>query len=216
MGAALGRIEKKTRSPARLSPRAGRRDYPRGVPVAGLPTRRRVVVWAPNRAGKTVDYATRPDALLQCGGLKVIRIPSRCLGVQVVEVAKALVEAVAAGPGIVAAVMLAELPGDVALLRAQRGAGRVFFLPARRRTPHAHFGETRADWRLAGDAGRAAGGATPLRVPVGEQRALRRDAVAIGCAVGRHARVVGAAVELTDGVAADDQNIGFRGLRTAI
>jgi hypothetical protein len=63
---------------------------------------------------------------------------------------------------------------------------------------------------LPKDEGRPAGGATLLRVRVGEERAFLREAIDVGRAVTHDAVVVGAEVVDTDVVAPNDQNVGFR------
>jgi hypothetical protein len=71
----------------------------------------------------------------------------------------------------------------------------------------ADLGETGTDRRLAGDEGRAAGGAALLAVPVGEQRATLGDAVDVRGAVAHHALVVGADIEAADVVTPDDEDV---------
>ena len=158
---------------------------------------------------KAVDHPTRTELLLELRALRVVGILRFFLGVQVVEVAEELVEAVRRGQHLVAVaqVVLAELPGDVALRLEQRGDGRVFLPHALGRTRQAHLREAGADGRLPGDEGGAAGGAALLAIPVGEQRAFGREAVNVRRPVAHHAAVVSADVELADVVSPDDQDV---------
>ena len=115
-----------------------------------------------------------PNFFLNSGFFGVVRVLRLLLGVQVVQVAEELVEAVRRGQHLVAVaeVVLAELAGHVALRPQQRGDRRVFLLHALGRARQADLGQAGADRRLAGDEGGAAGGAALLAVPVGEERAL--------------------------------------------
>ena len=133
------------------------------------------------------------------------------LGVQVVEIAEELVEAVIGRQHLVAVteVVLAELTRHVAVLLEQPGDGRVFLLHAFRRAGQSDLGQTGAHRRLAGDECGAAGGAALLAVPVGEHRAFVGDAVDVRRLVAHHAHVVGADVELADVVTPDNQDVGF-------
>ena len=152
-----------------------------------------------------------PNFFLNSGLLRVVGILRLLLGVQVVEVAEELVEAVVRGQHLVAVaeVVLAELAGHVALRLEQRGDRRVFLLHALGRARQADLGEAGADGRLPGDERRAAGGAALLAVPVGEERAFLRDAVDVRRLVAHHALVVGADVEAADVVAPDDEDVGL-------
>jgi hypothetical protein len=87
--------------------------------------------------------------------------------------------------------------------------GSSFFMPSG--AGQADLRQARADRRLAGDEGGAAGGAALLAVPVGEDRAFLADAVDVGRLVAHHAHVVGADVELADVVAPDDQDVRLLG-----
>src|SRR5215467_5005787 len=77
------------------------------------------------------------------------------------------------------------------------------------RAGEADLGQSRADRRLPGDKGGAAGGATLLAVPVGENRSFPADPVDVWRAVSHHAHVVGADVEPADVVTHDEQNVGL-------
>ena len=154
-----------------------------------------------------------PNCSLNAGSLRVVGVLRLLLGVEVVEVAEELLEAVVGRQHLVAVaeVVLAELAGDVAERAQQPGDGRVLDLHALGRAGQADLGQPGADRRLAGDEGGAPGGAALLAVPVGEERALLGDPVDVGRAVAHHAVVVGADVELADVVAPDHQDVGLRG-----
>src|SRR5271168_4066075 len=99
--------------------------------------------------------------------------------------------------------VLAELAGGVAVCLHDIGYARIIGAEPERRAREADLGETRADRRLAGDEGGAAGGAALLAVPVGEDRALLTDPVDVGRAVAHDPHVVGADIEPADVVAHD-------------
>ena len=141
--------------------------------------------------------------------LRIVRVFRLVLGVEVIEIAEELVEAVHGRQELVAVaeMVLAELAGRVALRLQQVGDRRVLvgkpFL--RRRQPH--FEQARAQRALAGDEGGAARGAGLLPVIVGEDRALARDPIDVGRAVAHHAAIVGADVPVADVVAHDDEDV---------
>ena len=88
------------------------------------------------RVGPGVDHAARAVFLAQLRVLEVVRVLRLLLGVEVVERAEELVEAVRGGQVLVevAEVVLAELPGHVALRLEQLGDGdvpRLQALPSR-------------------------------------------------------------------------------------
>ena len=126
----------------------------------------------PSGIGPAVEHAARPELLLELGILRVVGVLRLLLGVQVIEVAEELVEAVRRGQELVAVaeVVLAELPGHVAERLQDVGDGRVFGLQAEVGAGQPDLGQAGADRRLPGDERRAAGGAALLPVPVGELR----------------------------------------------
>ena len=161
-----------------------------------------------------VEDAARAEPLAEVGvllGLRVVRVLRLLLGVQVVEVAEELVEAVDGRQVLVAVaeVVLAELAADVPVRLEQVGDRRVEVGEPLLRARQAHLGQARADGRLAGDEGGAAGGAGLLPVPVGEHRALTADPVDVRRAVAHRAVVVGADVPPPDVVAPDDEDVGL-------
>ena len=163
---------------------------------------------------EAVDDAPRPELLLQRGILEVVRVLRLFLGVQVVEVAEELLEAVRRRQHLVtvAEVVLAELARHVALCLQQRGDGRVFLLHALRGARQADLGEARADRRLPGDERGTTGSATLLAIPVGEHRALACEAVDVRRPVTHHALVIGADVEAADVVTPDHEDVRLAGL----
>ena len=115
-----------------------------------------------------------PNFFSKARVLRVVGILRLFLGVEVIEVAEELVEAVHGRQVLVAVaeMVLAELPGRVAEGLHEIGDGWI-----ERREPEfgarqADLGQAGADRRLTGDEGGAAGGAALLAVPVGEDRAF--------------------------------------------
>ena len=182
----------------RLHPLLGQR--------AGVLDRLRAV-----RIGDRLDHAARAEPLLEGRVLRIVGILRLLLGVQVVEVAEELVEAVIGRHVLVevAEVVLAVLAGHVAVALEQPGDRRVLLLEAEIGARQPDLGETGAHRRLAGDERRPPGGAALLPVPVGEQGALARDPVDVRRPVAHHAEVVGADVVPADVVAPDHQDVGL-------
>ncbi len=142
---------------------------------------------------------------------RVVLVLRLFLGVEVVEVAEELVEAVVGRQVLVlvAQVVLAELAGRVAVGLQQAGDGRVLFPHAELGARQADLGEAGAEHALARDERRAARGAGLLAVIVGEDHAFLGDAVDVGRPVAHQAHRVGADVGLADVVAPDDENVGL-------
>ena len=153
--------------------------------------------------GPGVHDPARAELFLELGGLRVVGILRLFLGVEVIEVAEELVEAVDRRQELVqvAQVVLAELSGGVAEVLHEVGDARVFGLQADVRARQADFGQPGADGRLPGDERRAPGGAALLPVPVGEPRAFVGDAVDVGRAVAHDPAVVATRVKPPDVVA---------------
>ena len=156
-----------------------------------------------------LQHAARAELGAELGVLRIVGVLRLLLGVEVVEVAEELVEAVDRRQELVAVaeMVLAELAGRVALRLEQLGERRVLlgqpFLGARQ----ADLEKPGAEAGLAGDEGGAPGGAGLLRVMVGEDRAFLGDAVDVRRAVAHHAAVVGADVPQPDVVAEDDEDV---------
>ncbi len=156
-----------------------------------------------------LDHATRSELPTELGILWVVLVLGLLLGVEVVEVAEELVEAVVGRQVLVAVaeVVLAELAGGVALVLEQHGNCRVLdphaFLGARQ----ADLGESGAEHALAHDERRAAGRAALLAVVVSEHHALAGDAVDARRLVPHQTAGVSADVRLADVVTPDHQDV---------
>ena len=157
------------------------------------------------------QHAARAVLRLEGRILRIVDVLRLLLGIEVIEVAEELVEAVHGRQEVVAVaeVVLAELAGDVALRLQEVGDGRVLLRQPLRRARQADFQQAGADRRLAGDEGGAPRRARLLAVVVGEDRAFAGDAVDVGRAVAHHAAIVGADVPQPDVVAHDDQDVGL-------
>ena len=161
--------------------------------------------------GDAVEHAARSELLLECRILGIVGQFRLFLGVQVIEVAEELVEAVHGRQVFIAIaeMVLAELAGGVAERLEQFGDGRVFLLKSDRRAGHADLGQAGADRVLAGDEAGAAGGAALLAVVVGERHAFVGDAVDVRGLVAHHAPAEVADVPDADVVAPEDQDVGL-------
>src|SRR5215467_1761933 len=161
--------------------------------------------------GPGVENAAGPVLLPKLRILGVVVALRLLLGVEVIEVAEELVEAVHGRQVLVAVaeVVLAELAGDVALLFEQIGDGGRPGRDALRRAGHADGEETRAEGMMAEDERRAAGRAALLRVGIGEERTLAGDAIDVRGAVAHHAEAVGADVVDADVVTPNHENVGL-------
>ena len=159
--------------------------------------------------GPGVQHAAGPELLPELRILRIVGQFGFLFGVEVIQVAEELVEAVHRGQVLVAVaqVVLAELAGGVALRLQRRRDRRVLRLQAQRRTGQAHLGQAGAIRVLAGDERCPSGGATLLPVVVGEQHPFRGDAVDVGGSVSHQPVAVATEVALPDVVAPDDQDI---------
>jgi hypothetical protein len=131
------------------------------------------------------------------------------LGVQVVEVAEELVEAVHRRQVLVPVgkVVLAELAGGVALLVEERRDGHDLVRHADRRGGNADLREPGPVDALPSDERRPAGGARLLAVRVGEHHAFPRDPVDVRRAVAHQAMRVAGEVGDADVVTPDHQDV---------
>ena len=125
--------------------------------------------------GDALEDATRAELRLEIRTLRIVRIFRLLLGIQMIEVAEEHVEAVHGGQEFVAIteMILAELPGRVALRLQQFSDGRIFFRQAFLRRRQADLQQPRRAGTLSGDERRAPGGAGLLPIIVCEDRALR-------------------------------------------
>ena len=135
------------------------------------------------------------------------------LGVEVVEVAEELVEAVRGRQELVtvAEVVLAELAGGVALRLEGGRDGRVLGPQPDVGPGHPHLGQAGAVGVLPGDERRPPGGAALLAVVVGEPHALVGDPVDVRGPVAHQTVAVAAQVADPDVVTPDDQDVGLVG-----
>ena len=158
-----------------------------------------------------VQHATRPKVLPEHRLLWIVGILRLLLGVEVVQVAVELVEAVDGGQKqvAIAKVVLPELPGDVTEGLEQVGNRRVLRLQTDGGPRRAHLGQPGADRILAGDEGRPPGGAALLAVIIGEIDPFAGDAVDVGRLVAHHAPVVVADVEPADVITHQGQDVRF-------
>jgi hypothetical protein len=97
-----------------------------------------------------VEYTARAELLLEVGILGIVRVFRLFLGIQVIKIAKELVETVNGGQVFVsiAEMVLAELSGDVAKRFQQLGNGRIFFLDTFLGARQSDFQESRAQRAL--------------------------------------------------------------------
>ena len=148
-------------------------------------------------------------------GRRPVRQLRLLLGVEVVEVAEELVEAVHGRQELVhvAEVVLAELPGRVAERLEQLGDRRVLGLQADVRAGHPDLAQAGAEDALAGDERRPSRGAALLAVGVGEPHALVRDPVDVRRPVAHQPVAVAAQVRDPDVVAPDDEDVRLLRLR---
>ena len=161
-------------------------------------------------AGNGLHLHRRRNALL---GRALVDVGEAHLlhGVQVVEVAPVLLEAVRRrqGVGVVAQVVLAELAGGVAEVQQELGDARSPRLQvgrAARQLRRDHAGAQRIH---AGDEGIAPGGAALHGDVVHEDRAFIRDPVDVGRLADHQAAVVATRLHPADVVAHDEQDVGF-------
>ena len=107
------------------------------------------------------------------------------LGIEMVEVAEKLVEAVNCRQEFVAVaeMVLAELTGCIAEGLKQLGERRVLVRKAFLRARQPDLEQAGAHRALPGDEGGAAGGAGLLAIIIGEDRTFGGDAVDVGCAI---------------------------------
>ena len=139
------------------------------------------IVWVPSALAQVWSTPRGPnclDGILPFASTvaRIVAVLRLLLGIEVVEVAEELVEAVHRRQVLVAValVVLAELAGGVALALQHRRHGDVGLLPALLGAGQADLGHAGAHRHVAADEGGAAGGAALLGVVVGEGRGLRR------------------------------------------
>ena len=168
--------------------------------------------------GDAMQHAARTELLLERGILGIVGQLRLFFGVQVIEIAEELVEAMHRRQVFIAVaeVVLAELAGGVAERLEHLGDRRVFRLEADRRARHPDLGEACADRVLARDETRAAGRAALLAVEVGEGHAFLRDAIDVRRAIPHHATTEVADVPDADVVTPEDQDVRLASLPCAL
>ena len=129
--------------------------------------------------------AARTETQPELRILRIIGVLRFVLGIQMVEIAEELVEAVNRRQKVIAIakMVLTELSGNVALRLEQFGKCRVLVRQPFLCSRQADFEKPVRIGLLAGDERRAAGGAGLLAVIVGEDRAFVGDAVDVGCSI---------------------------------
>ena len=130
-------------------------------------------------AGGALEHAARSELGLERRILRIVGVLGLFLGIEVIEVAEELIEAVHRRQELVAVaeMVLAELAGGVAERLQRLGDGDVLRLQAERGARQADFGVPvrRPDWPVMKDG--AARRAALLGVVVGEHQAFAGDAV---------------------------------------
>ena len=116
-----------------------------------------------------------PNSLRKVRILRVVLVFRFLFGVEVIQVAEELVEAVVGGQKLILVpqVILAELAGRVPLRLQQGGDGRVLLLQSEVGSRQADLGKPGSEHALPRDKGGSAGGAGLLPVVVGETSCLR-------------------------------------------
>jgi len=156
-----------------------------------------------------MQHAARTEHFFELRILRVVRQLRLFLGVEVVQVAEELVEAVNGRKKLVAIaeVVFAELARGVAKRLEQLGDRRVLRLKADGGAGHSDFCQAGSDRILPGDEAGAPGRAALLRVVVREKAALVRDPVDVRGAVPHHAVAEFADVPDADIVSPKDEDI---------
>ena len=187
--------------------------------VRGPVSVQRCLPMRPNRGSSvasSVSAATHfensawPELRPECRILGVVLLLGKLFGVQVVEVAEELVEAVDGRQVLVAVaqVILAELAGRIALRLehfGQRGRCRLQAQLGARRTDGRQAAANRV---LPRDERCSPSGARRLGIVIAEHHAFTTDAVDVGRRVTHHAWVVEADVRVADVIAEDNEDIG--------
>ena len=156
------------------------------------------------------EDTARSEALPELGVARIEAVFRIFFGVEVIEIAEELVEAVVGRQELVlvAEMVLAELAGAVAERLQEFGKRRVARLEADARAGKTDLGQAGAQGALARDEARTTGRAALLGIVVGEHHAFASNAVDVRRAVAHHAERIGAEIGLADVVAKDDQYVG--------
>jgi hypothetical protein len=160
--------------------------------------------------GLTVQNTTRHEEPFHEGIVPgILGLLGLLLGVQVVQVAVELVEAMHGREELVAVaqMVLPNLGGHVTLRFEQVGQGRILGLNALQSAGHPHRGQAGAHRELPGDERRPPRRAARLGVRIGKQDTLSGKPVDIGRLSAHESTVVGAHIEPTDIVGHDQQDV---------
>src|SRR5262249_4939553 len=146
--------------------------------------------------GVRMKHAARAELLAERRILRVVLVLRFLLRVEVIEVAKELVEAMVSRQEFVAVaeVVLAELTCGIAERLEELGNRRILLLDANCRAGQADLRQAGAEWRLTQDKRGAARGARLLAVVVDEDAALVPDAIDVRRGETHQAAAVGADV----------------------
>jgi hypothetical protein len=160
---------------------------------------------------RALDDTARPELRSELGMLRVVLVLGFLFGIEVVEVAEELVEAMRRWQELVAVaeVVLAELAGHVALRFQQLRDGRVFLLQSLWRAGQTNLRQAGPEGNLASEERRAPGSTALLAVVVGEDRTFPGDAIDVRRRVANHAAAIGTHIEDADVVTEDDQDVGL-------
>ena len=141
-----------------------------------------------------------PNVFQEFGVLRIVRVFRFLLGIEVVEVAKELIEPVDGGQEFVAVteVVLADLRRSVAVRLKQLGDGRILVLHALPGARETDPEQARAKRVLPCDEGGPTGRAGLLGVVVSEERAFLGDAVNVRSPATQHTAMVGTDIPDTD------------------
>ena len=131
------------------------------------------------------------------------------LGIEVVEIAEELIEAIHRGQRRVSItdMVLAELPGGVAKVLEQAANRGIKLAHAHRRAGKTHLGQAAADAMLASQERGSTGGARLLAIIVKKLDALTSDAIDARGLIAHQAVRIGADVRDADIVTPDDQDV---------
>ena len=162
--------------------------------------------------GVAVDHSARAEALAEVGEVLSRRVVGQLrllLGVQVVQVAEELVEAVVAGQELVlvAKMVLAELAGRVPQRLEQLGDRRVLGLQPHVGAGQPDLAQPGPEHALAGDEGGPPCRAALLPVVVGEPHPLGSDTVDVRRSIAHQPVAVAAQVADSDVVTPHDQDV---------
>ncbi len=164
--------------------------------------------------GFALEHAARAELGSVSRVLRIVGQLGFFLGVEVIEIAEELVEAVDGRQSLVAIadVVLAELSRSVSEVLKQAADRRIELAHPHRRAREAHLGQPRANAVLSGEERGATGCAGLFAVVMKKANAFLRDAIDVGRFVSHQPITVRADVADADVVAPDDEDIRFFGL----